>query len=157
MSPAKQGMAVSKTEIFIDLSSELLWGGYGVRFRPKGASMYPAIRDGEAVTVEPVEPSGVRRGDIILYKTGSGSVIAHRVVEVNKSGGKIGSFILRGDASETCDLPITPGQILGRVVSVERGGRDLDLAGRRARLLRNVRLCASRIKARAYSAPESKE
>jgi signal peptidase I len=142
-------LAISKTEVFLDLSADLLSRGYGVRFRPKGASMYPTIKDGEAMTVEPVEACDVKRGDIILYKTAGsgGSVIAHRVVRVNKSRGYVTSFVLRGDASETCDLPIAPEQVLGKVVSVERGGGTIDLASKKANALRIARLCASRVKA----------
>ena len=141
-------MAVSKTEVFLDLSADLLSRGYGVRFRPKGASMFPTIKDGEAVTVEPVEARDVKRGDIILYKTADGcSVIAHRVVRVSRGRGRVTGFVLRGDASATCDLPIAPEQILGRVVSVEREGCMIDLASRKANALRIARLYASRAKA----------
>jgi signal peptidase I len=144
-------MAISRTEVFINISADLLSRGYGVRFRTKGASMYPTIKDGETVRVETVEPRDVRRGDIILYKTsdssGGGGVIAHRVVRVKKNRGNLTSFVLRGDASETCDLPIAPERIIGKVVSVEREGGAIDLASKKANALRIARLCASRVKA----------
>jgi signal peptidase I len=143
--------------MFLALSADLLDQGYLVRFHSKGESMHPTIKDGETVTVEPVEPVDVKRGDIILYKSGvTGGVIAHRVIKMSKSRGDITSFVLRGDASQTCDLPIAPEQVLGRVVSIQRQGRNIELAGRRARLLRAVRVCAYGIKARAYSALELK-
>jgi signal peptidase I len=106
--------------------------------------MHPAIKDGEIVMVKHIEPSKVKRGDIILYKACEvgGSVIAHRVITVNKRKETVTSFVLRGDASQTCDLPITPEQILGKVISVERAGRKIDLAGNRAKALWIVRLCA---------------
>ena len=141
-------MTISKTEMFVDLSADLLSRGYGVRFRTSGASMHPTIRDGEAVIVEPVQACEVKRGDIILYKArASGGVIAHRVVGVNKIRGNITSFVLRGDASETCDLPIAPGQVLGKVVSVDREGGAIDLASKKANALRIARLWASRARA----------
>ncbi|HEX8092112.1 MAG TPA: signal peptidase I [Blastocatellia bacterium] len=140
-------MTVSHSEIFLDLSAELLGQGYRVRFRPKGGSMHPTIKDGEAVNIEPVEPADVRRGDIILYKSGiSRGVIAHRVLGVNKSEGKVTSFVLRGDASRTSDPPVEPAQVLGRVVSVEREGSTNDLASKRAKALWVARRCASRVK-----------
>lgn len=143
--------------MFLALSADLLGQGYPVRFHPRGESMHPTIKDGETLTVEPVKPVDVKRGDIILYKSGvRGGVTAHRVVRVNRSISDIKSFLLRGDASETCDSPVAPEQVLGKVVSVERDGRQIDLAGRRARLLRTVRVCAHGIKARAYSALEQK-
>jgi hypothetical protein len=141
-------MTVSRSEMLLDLSAELLRLGYRVRFRPKGESMHPTIKDGEAVNMEPIEPVDVRRGDIILYKSSTArGVIAHRVVGVNRSEGDVTSFILRGDASRTCDLPVAPEQVLGRVVSVEREGGTDDLAGGRAKALWAARRLVSRIKA----------
>jgi len=55
-------------------------------------------------------------------------------------------FILRGDASKTCDDPVEAQQVLGKVVSVERRGRSIDLYSRRARMLRIAHACASRLK-----------
>src|SRR4051812_35966420 len=116
-----------RSEIFISLSVELLSLGHGVRFRTKGTSMRPAIRDGETITVEPVNPADVKRGEIIFCKTNDG-VIAHRVVSIKRRA----SFILRGDALQSCDEPVSAAQILGRVVSVERDGRSIAVAGCRA-------------------------
>jgi hypothetical protein len=130
--------------------------------------MLPTIKEGEAITVEPVELSAVRTGDIILYRNGN-SVIAHRVVQIkqettaDKSSFKARragprakrslrpegpivithpssliphhSFLLRGDASFNCDYPVKPEQILGKVVSVERDGKSVDLCSFRAKVL----------------------
>ena len=106
--------------------------------------MCPTIRDGEAVTVEPVRAGAVKRGDILLYRAERG-VIAHRVVRIEGEQSPV--FTLRGDASETCDEPIEAAQILGRVVAVERGGRRHNLCGRRAVMRRAVRVHATKIKA----------
>jgi hypothetical protein len=38
---------------FVDVSCDLLGGGYAVRFRASGGSMRPAICDGDVVTVAP--------------------------------------------------------------------------------------------------------
>ncbi|MDA2923324.1 hypothetical protein MYX65_01495 [Acidobacteria bacterium AH-259-L09] len=72
------------SKLLLDLTAELLSRGTSVRFRPSGRSMYPSIREGEVITVEPVEPSDVKRGDIILYRSERG-VIAHRIVQVSCS------------------------------------------------------------------------
>jgi hypothetical protein len=55
-------------------------------------------------------------------------------------------FTLRGDASATSDDPVEEQQILGKVVSVERGGRSIDLYNRKVKIIRTLRLCASHIK-----------
>jgi signal peptidase I len=55
-------------------------------------------------------------------------------------------FILRGDASLTCDEPVGTHQILGKVVSVEKRGRSLDLYSRKTRIFRFAYAWTSRLK-----------
>jgi len=109
--------------------------------------MHPTIRDGEALTVMPVAAHAVRRGDIILYKAVRG-VTAHRVVRIEGERGAARRFHLRGDAALSADAPVSAAQILGRVVAVERAGRQIALSGHRAKLRAALRLCAVRLKAR---------
>ena len=78
-----QSSSLSPQHLFVEVSSALLERGHSVRFRAPGRSMLPTIKEGEAITVEPVEPSAVRTGDIILYRNGN-SVIAHRVVQIKQ-------------------------------------------------------------------------
>jgi hypothetical protein len=106
---------------FIQLLEDLLLRGYPVRFRADGRSMDPAIRDGEVITVEPLGGLPVRIGEVVLYRHGR-AAIAHRVVRVRSSAGRIVELRLRGDAAGACDAPVAPGQVLGRVVAVERAG-----------------------------------
>jgi signal peptidase I len=131
--------------MFLEVSIGLLSQGYSVRFRPGGHSMRPTIRDGEPVTVEPIQASHVKRGDIILYLSARG-LIAHRVIGIKERKNAARVFILRGDASTSSDERAEAGQVLGRVVSVERDGYRINLASRRAKLLRAARAIASRLK-----------
>ena len=173
----------SPQHLFIDVSTELLRQGKSVRFRAPGLSMHPTIKEGETITVEPVAPFDIKRGDILLYIVGR-KIIAHRVVRIKreKSNSKSHSsanfathasttslahssthsltqasthskelnprhlFILRGDASLTCDDPVEAQQILGKVVSVEKRGRRIDLYCRRAKMLHFAHARASRLK-----------
>ncbi len=130
--------------------------------------MQPTILEGEAITVEPVATAAITPGDILLYRWKRG-VIAHRVIRIERTNGGAdpqpsvlsppssvlgaqssvlspqSSFVLRGDASVSYDCPVEPEQVLGRVVAVERAGRRIDLAGRRAKLKRTCRVWASRL------------
>ncbi len=187
--------ARSPQQLFIDMSTELLRQGKNVRFHAPGRSMHPAIKEGETITVAPIAPFDIKRGDILLYIVGR-KVIAHRVVSIKSEKNDSQShssanfaiqpashsaanfsthastpslahssahsstqasihskalnpqliFILRGDASLTCDDPVEAQQVLGKVVSVERGGRSIDLYCRRVKIIRMLRLCASRLK-----------
>ncbi len=55
-------------------------------------------------------------------------------------------FILRGDASAICDDPVEVHQVLGKVVSVERNGHNINLYSRKAKMFRLAYACASRLK-----------
>jgi signal peptidase I len=139
--------------LFTDVATGLLRQGYGVRFYAKGWSMYPTIKDGEKITVEPVIPSQVKRGDILLYHNGKG-VVAHRVVQLGRKKGLLNTqdsvldtfFILRGDACSTCDEPVEADQVLGKLVSVERNGGLIDLDSWKSLILYTARLFRSRLK-----------
>jgi len=135
------------SKLLLDLTTELLSRGTTVRFRPAGRSMYPSIREGELITVEPVVASDVTLGDIVLYRCERG-LLAHRVVD-NRTQSSVLSpyhFLLRGDASLCCDQPVAAQQILGRVVEVKRNGRSVALATRGAKMGHKVRRLASGLK-----------
>jgi signal peptidase I len=138
--------------LFVDITVDLLKRGHSVRFRAIGKSMQPTINEGEIVMVEPVMPSEVKRGDIVLYESHKG-VIAHRVVAIDPHHSILHplssilsvSFIIRGDAGE-CDEFVEPQKVLGRVVSVERAGRTFYLNSKRAKMFRTARRYASALK-----------
>ncbi len=138
--------------LFTDICVGLLNQGQGVRFRANGWSMYPTICDGEMINVEPVLPSQVRHGDIILYRCPRG-ITAHRVIHIQKEMNSALSphcsslvFHTRGDSLKTVDPPLTSDQILGKVFSVERNGRTVALYGTRATMLQKTRLLLFRLK-----------
>ncbi len=106
--------------------------------------MWPAIRTGEAVTAEPVDPSRVRVGDILLCLRAEGP-IAHRVERIHRLDGRPATFVLRGDASLSTDEPIKEGNVVGRVIGVERNGRWISLGGRRASFRLGLRRALRRV------------
>jgi len=129
---------------FIEVVTDLLRCGHSVRFRAKGSSMHPTIREGEAITVAPARPAAIRRGDVILYRFARG-VIAHRVAGVERGPDGAPAFVPRGDASVSRDEPVEGSAVLGRVTAVERDGRTLNPASTRARALAAVRAIAARL------------
>src|SRR2546422_10829912 len=121
--------------MFNEITGELLRCGNRVRFRAVGASMQPTIEDGELITVAPVEPAAVKRGDILLYR-GERGLIAHRLVGLRRSAkGEDVRYLLQGDASVDRDDPVRPEQVLGRVVAVRRGGRGGGLGSPKGNIL----------------------
>ena len=128
--------------IFGAVVEEALMNGTMVRFRAEGISMYPTIRDGEAITVAAVSTDEVVRGDVLLCRHGT-RVLAHRVVGVTTCGTER-FFELRGDAKTSCDAPVAAKAVVGRVVGVRRNGRVIPLSGRAARIRHGARAAASR-------------
>src|SRR6185295_9848523 len=106
---------------FAALAEHVVGTGMSIRFRASGDSMYPAILNGDVITVSPVASGDIARGDILLYRDGD-RVLAHRLIGIAESGRET-RFRFRGDSNATCDLPIARSQILGRVETVERHGR----------------------------------
>jgi signal peptidase I len=120
---------------------EALATGTMVRFHAEGTSMYPTIRDGEAITIARVAPDDVVRGDLLLCRQGR-RVIAHRLVGI-ATRGAIRIFELRGDAKAACDAPVAADAVVGRIIAVHRNGRSVRLCGRAARLRHEARAVAS--------------
>ena len=111
-------MAETRAEsvIFGDLVQEFLDTGNSFRFQARGRSMWPTIRDGEFLHVEPLGDRQLRLGEVVLFRRG-GVFKAHRVIRRNRD------FVLvRGDACIDSDGWIAVAEILGRVVAAERGG-----------------------------------
>ncbi len=130
--------APARPDTFAAMCTELLDSGRQVRFRAPGRSMQPTIRDGEIITVAPVSPAALKRGDIALYRFRSG-VQAHRVVQVRPGKGGGRSFILRGDAPGSPDETVPADQILGKAVALQRGPARIDLGKPRSRILQAAR------------------
>jgi Peptidase S24-like len=139
------GFVNNASPSFADAAADLLASGCRLRFRATGRSMHPAIAEGEMITVERISVDDVRSGDIVLYRTQK-CVIAHRVERIGRDSDRVTFLLLRGDASEHCDDPVLPAQVLGRVVSVDREGRQIDLNSRRALLRQRFRVHVSRFK-----------
>jgi signal peptidase I len=130
---------------FADAAADLLASGWRLSFRATGRSMQPAIGEGERITVERISADDVRMGDIVLYRTKQ-SVIAHRVEKIERDADRVTVLLLRGDASEQCDDPVLPAQVIGRVVAVDREGRQVSLVSQRAKLRQRFRAYVSKIK-----------
>ena len=94
-------------------SVECLQAGLRVRFQARGASMSPAIRDGETVYVRPASEADLRRGDIVLVKSDIGFRL-HRLIHADASRDV---FITRGDCGAQDDPAVRHDQILGVAVA----------------------------------------
>ena len=103
------------------LADGVLSKGGTLRFRARGISMQPFIRDGDILEIQLDGGELYRRTDIVLCKIPTGRLVAHRVVGTEMGDGR-GKLIIQGDALRQPDGNIDPGEVLGRVVAVIRDG-----------------------------------
>ena len=79
--------------------------------------MYPLIRSGATLAVEPIAARDVRIGDIVLARLERG-LTAHRLVRIERDGAGISRLVTRGDNCLVDDPPFVPEQLLGRVDAI---------------------------------------
>jgi ribosomal protein L35AE/L33A len=84
--------------------------------------MLPFIWDGDLVLVSPADGSEILVGDVICYRTPPGRLVLHRVIR--RDGERL---VVKGDALDFTEL-VPPGQVLGKVMAIERRGRLWRLA-----------------------------
>lgn len=121
------------------LFEEVLGKGADLRVKVTGGSMRPSLKGGEVLHIKKVPCSGLRRGDIILYRDRSGSPVLHRIVGKKRDAAGSHIFLTKGDALSTCDDTVAESQVLGKVWKIERAGSrgetahiDMDSFPRRA-------------------------
>jgi hypothetical protein len=71
--------------------------------------MYPNLRHGMRVEVQPVAYDELRPGDLVVFTDGRG-LVCHRLL---RKSGKL--CFLKGDTVLTADPPVVWSQVLGRV------------------------------------------
>jgi hypothetical protein len=111
-----------------DLSAEVLGrdGSFSFRAYARGSCMVPVIRDGDLLTFQPAEASALRVGDVALYRAAGNCLFAHRVVGQRVEGNRL-VLTTRGDSTLGPGEEVRAGQVLGRVVRAQRGGRSFAL------------------------------
>lgn len=101
-------------------SGQLLWA------RTSGRSMWPVLKDGDGIRILRCNQHGLRSGDIGVFATKSGRLVAH--------------FVARVDPLRTCTsmgaLDPAGAELLGRVVEVRRGRVRIPLPSAARHLLR---------------------
>jgi len=125
----KTKMINLKKEDFASIAQEVLGRGRILKFKAKGGSMSPFIRNGDVVEVVPVKGK-INLGDVVLYRPFHGNSIIHRVIQRGKE-----SIVTKGDSVPNSDQPVLSKQVLGRVMVVEKNGCRIRLDSPMGRLL----------------------
>ena len=100
------------------MSLTLLAEGKTIRIKAHGYSMYPAIKPGSLILIEPLRQKGKPvPGEIVALKRENG-IVVHRIMKkVIKNS--ITYYITRGDSNANTDTPVTIEKIVGRIVKSE--------------------------------------
>lgn len=97
-----------------------------MKFRARGLSMYPTIRNGDILTVIPKTMEEIQPEEIAVFRH-KNLLVAHRIVE--KRGGGANQFLrTRSEHSPIPDSFVCkPSDLVGIVGRIERKGRSIPL------------------------------
>jgi len=114
----------------LKLLQEVLEKGNCLRFQALGSSMFPFIRPGDIITAKPISPENLTVGQVLFYYK-DGIFFAHRL----KEGSSNSHMMTRGDNLPFNDNFITPAEVLGKIVMIERNGKKIDMESGLMRLV----------------------
>ncbi len=97
---------------------ETLW------FQVASGSMAPTLNVGDRVRIEPVKAKDIHTGEIAAFETARGLVI-HRIVQREQRGNSV-RLLEMGDVDLRAGW-VEESAVVGRVVVVRRGTRQIDL------------------------------
>lgn len=110
--------------VLVELMQAVLAKGVPFRFRARGWSMTPFIRDGDVITVSPLRDAFPRLGEVVAFiRPEDEKLVVHRVIARNGT-----SVSIQGDQVDDClDEAVPLQNLLGRVTRIERSGRAVRL------------------------------
>ena len=101
----------------------LLSEGKTIRIKAHGYSMYPCIKPGSLVLIEPIHLKGLPVPGEIIAITRENGMILHRLIKIVVKN-NITSYIARGDGNAFADDPVKIDKIAGRIVGAESTGEN---------------------------------
>jgi len=107
----------------IELLRAVTATGKPFRFRARGRSMSPFIREGDVITIAPCSATSVKLGQVVAFVNPStGMLTVHRVVGIRRD-----ACLMQGDNEGYPDGWVPRTCILGQVTRLERNGRPVRL------------------------------
>jgi signal peptidase len=127
---------MNQQELSHTIRKEIISQGRSVQITASGYSMFPFLRKGDLLTVEPAPIEQIKRGDIVVYEFNE-KWIAHRVIQINHNSEGL-EFLLRGDTCVAFDPLVNKENFIGAVTEFQRLNRQKKLNGSRRRLWTKV-------------------
>jgi len=95
--------------------------GYLFRFKVKGFSMSPFIKDNDVVTISPLINSKISLGILVAFiHPETQKLVIHRAIRRSKN-----VYLIKGDNVPVSDGMVLVENILGQVTQIERKGRRI--------------------------------
>ena len=100
---------------------KLLEEGNTVQVKPLGYSMYPMFLPGrDSAILTKVNSGQLRRGDVVLYRRDTQTLVLHRICRITKEG-----VFLIGDNQTNIEGPLKTEQIIGVLVAFIRKDKKI--------------------------------
>jgi signal peptidase I len=112
-------------ELTHSLRKEAILNGHSVKTIASGTSMFPFLRKGDLLTIEPLSMDKIKRGDVVVFECEE-KWIAHRVIKIHSNDG-LAEFTTRGDARVSNDPPVRKENYIGIVSYLERNNKYISL------------------------------
>jgi signal peptidase I len=103
--------------------------GGSATIRVVATSMFPWIRSGDQAFIRRFDFAQINSGDVILYERAN-RLFIHRVIRrITRPslGGDVSLLVVKGDALDRPDAPVSAKEFLGRAIRIHRGKRHIDL------------------------------
>jgi hypothetical protein len=101
----------------------LLEDGKTVQIKPQGYSMYPMFLPGrDSAVLSKVNQNRLRRGDVVLYRRDTQTLVMHRIWKVTKN-----NVFLVGDNQSSVEGPIKKSKIIGILVFFLRKNKKISV------------------------------
>jgi signal peptidase len=84
-----------------------------------GYSMFPFIRKGDICRFIVCEPSKLKKGDVVLFQSSKGQLVAHRFYQVASVNNEK-RYLFKGDTNLGLDEPICSEQMIGKLDKIRR-------------------------------------
>ena len=103
---------------------KLLAEGKTIQIKPQGYSMYPMfVPERDQAVIAPVRIEKLKRGDVVLYRRSSGTLVLHRILKRRPEG-----FYMVGDNQDEVEGPLSKKQIIGHMIRFVRKGRSYSVS-----------------------------
>jgi signal peptidase len=107
----------------LSLAIDVLRSAGEARLAVGGSSMLPSIWPGDVLQIHRVAAADLAVDDIVVFAR-ENRLVVHRILSLNRECDDV-VLITRGDRSPKSDSPVSASELLGKVKTLQRGGRKL--------------------------------